>query len=127
MKWTKTPTPRIGDTRTRDKFAWLPTKLSDDVTTVWLGWYQVKEECVSGYYPLAGYLKEIRWVVIELSLRTPGFPDFKYPCPPPSTPMKIRSGGPSLYSTYLKKYSESIVNDRTLANNELKLATSQEM
>lgn len=34
--------PRHGDTRIREKFAWLPTEMSDGVT-VWLEFYLLRE------------------------------------------------------------------------------------
>lgn len=39
MKW-KTDEPKIGDTKTKTRMAWLPTKLSDGYT-VWLETYKV--------------------------------------------------------------------------------------
>ena len=43
MKWkTKKPVPRIGDTRHRFKFAFLPIRINE--WSIWLERYQVTEE-----------------------------------------------------------------------------------
>jgi hypothetical protein len=54
MKFTKTPTPNLGDKKEVVRFAFLPTKINDD-TTVWLEKYIEIYEFKKVYkaYPLA--------------------------------------------------------------------------
>lgn len=42
MRWKTNPTPKVGDTRERFPFAWLPTTVRE--YTVWLERYWIKEE-----------------------------------------------------------------------------------
>ena len=42
MRWWPKTVPRVGDTRERDKFAWLPTKMTDG-SVIWFERYWVGE------------------------------------------------------------------------------------
>lgn len=42
MRWKADPTPKEGDTRKRNKFAWFPTQIGDEV--VWLERYGITEK-----------------------------------------------------------------------------------
>ena len=44
MKWTPKPEPRLGETRSKNVFAWLPTKLDNGRTVVWLERYVAIQE-----------------------------------------------------------------------------------
>lgn len=75
MKWTKQPPPNHGDTKTIRKFAWFPTRMSDEVTTVWLESYEAKLMYRVGWR--AG-----GWCTIKRNPIPPGFPEFSVPPPP---------------------------------------------
>ena len=65
MKW-KTTIPKIGDTRTEVKMAWLPTKL-DDGYTAWLETYKVHLRYEMRMVPTKFHmsLPRERWFVVK--------------------------------------------------------------
>lgn len=69
MRW-KTNRPRYeeGAVRTREKYAWLPTRIED--YTVWLEFYNVKEKLVAvvEFDEFANPHRSLQWQVTERHL-----------------------------------------------------------
>lgn len=59
MRWKTEIAPKAGDTQVNSYFAVIPKQLSDGYT-VWLEWYNVKEEWIETYGDYHGpYWKEV--------------------------------------------------------------------
>lgn len=67
MIWKMKPSPRIGDGRIRNHFAFIPTRVGN--YWVWLQWYFVQEEfcryVVNDLFPRgkSGWRETRRWVI----------------------------------------------------------------
>ena len=72
MRWKAKPIPKIGDTRVRYPFAWLPTKAGD--YTVWLERYWVKEKLEEVLAFDEGMVRPVQgWMEIDRDTATYSF------------------------------------------------------
>lgn len=62
MYWYKKKEPQVGDIREVDKFAWLPTQMTNNRCIVWLDWYTVKYEYKNKSYRTWDGI-DIMWMV----------------------------------------------------------------
>ncbi len=69
MMWKAKPRPKLGDTRVRHKFAWLPMEfwICGELYYVWLENYQVTEEYTpfTTYYGEGKYRSSLQWEIIK--------------------------------------------------------------